>query len=161
MASSYCLFDPNALAPTEQVDPSRVEDLEAKILSDGRWTEPITAHKDARFVMDGHHRLTVAKRLNLKVLPVLFLGYEEVRVTAWRDGETVTPEDIFAMARSGRLYPFKTTRHIFNAPLSSCDIPLERLGYTLRAEVLAAHSPAFQSSADRAPLSRVHGTRVK
>lgn len=75
MASLYCLFDPLALLPTEEVDPSRVEELEAKILSDGRWTEPITAHKDAHFVMDGHHRLTVAKRLNLALLPVVFLGY--------------------------------------------------------------------------------------
>lgn len=138
MASSYCLFDPHSLVPTEEADPSRVEYLEAKILSDGRWTEPITAHKDARFVMDGHHRLTVAKRLNLICLPVVFLGYDEVRVTAWREGETITPESIFAMARSGRLYPFKTTRHIFNPAISACDVPLEELGYTLSSDMLAA-----------------------
>lgn len=129
MASLYCLFDPQALIPTEEVDLSRVDDLEAKIRSDGRWTEPITAHKDGYFVMDGHHRLTVARRLRLAFLPVVFLGYDEVRVTAWRKGETITPEDIFAMARSGRLYPLKTTRHIFDPPVSGCDVPLQRLGY--------------------------------
>lgn len=156
MASVYCLFDPLALLPTEEVNPSRVEELEAKIRSDGRWTEPITAHRDAHFVMDGHHRLTVAKRLNLAFLPVVFLGYEEVQVTAWRDGETITPEDIFAMARSGRLFPFKTTRHIFNAPLSPCDLPLERLGHRLRTDDVL--SPTFRTRACRPRLSSVTGT---
>ncbi len=129
MASLYCLFDPQELVPTEEVDPSKVEELEAKILFDGRWTEPITAHKDACFVMDGHHRLTVARRLRLAFLPVVFLGYDEVRVTAWREGETISPEHIFAMARSGGLFPIKTTRHIFSPPISACDVSLERLGY--------------------------------
>lgn len=136
MVSVYCLFDPMALLPTEEVDPSRVEELQTKILSDGRWTDPITAHKDAHFVMDGHHRLTVAKRLNLTSLPVVFLGYEDVRVSAWRDGETITPQDIFAMAQSGRLFPFKTTRHILNIPLAPCDLSLERLGLAPRADDL-------------------------
>ncbi|MFK4259886.1 ParB N-terminal domain-containing protein [Agrobacterium tumefaciens] len=146
MASSYCLFDPRLLVPTEEVDVSRADDLEAKILSDGRWIEPITAHRDAHFVMDGHHRLTVAKRLNLTFLPVVFLGYEQVQVTSWRPGETVTPEEIFAMARSGHLFPFKTTRHVFNPAISACDVPLEHLGYTLRPDTLTAPSPGLQSS---------------
>jgi len=146
MASSYCLFDPHLLVPTEEVDLSRVHELEAKILSDGHWIEPITAHRDAHFVMDGHHRLTVAKRLNLRFLPVVFLGYEQVQVTSWRPGETVTPEEIFAMARSGQLFPLKTTRHVFNPAIPICDIPLERLGYTLRSDTLIAPSPGFQSS---------------
>ncbi|MCV9947472.1 hypothetical protein [Rhizobium sp. BT-175] len=146
MASSYRLFDPRLLVPTEEVDFSRVDDLEATILSDGRWLEPITAHRDAHFVMDGHHRLTVAKRLNLTFLPVVFLGYEQVEVTSWRPGETVTPEEIFTMARSGRLFPPKTTRHVFKPAISACDVPLEHLGYTMRSDSLSASFPSFQRS---------------
>ncbi|MES4992390.1 ParB N-terminal domain-containing protein [Agrobacterium radiobacter] len=154
MASVYCLFDPLRLSPTEEADLSRVEELEAKILSDGRWTEPIMAHKDAHFVMDGHHRLTVAKRLNLASLPVVFLGYEEVRVTAWRDGESITPEDIVAMAQSGRLYPAKTTRHILQGPLPSCDIPLERLGCSKTAELRNTFSANLQNQVSMSATSR-------
>ncbi|NKJ39811.1 ParB N-terminal domain-containing protein [Rhizobium sp. SG570] len=148
MASPYCLFDPQRLIPTEEVDPSRVEELESKILADGRWTEPITAHKDALFVMDGHHRLTVARRLRLAFLPVVFLGYDEVRVTAWREGETITPEHIFAMARSGSLFPIKTTRHIFSPAISGCDVSLERLGYASPLERFT--SPSERLTARRA-----------
>lgn len=126
---SYWLFDPYALTPTEDVDASRLAVLEAKLLSDGRWTHPIAAHENAHFVMDGHHRLTVAKHLKLRVIPVVFTGYDDVEVTAWRPGETITPEHIFALVRSGRLYPCKTTRHIFKEPLPSCDIPLVGLGF--------------------------------
>jgi hypothetical protein len=151
MASSYCLFNPQRLIPTEEVELSRVEELEAKILFDGRWTEPITAHKDACFVMDGHHRLTVARRLRLAFLPVVFLGYDEVQVTAWRKGETITPEHIFVMARSGGLFPIKTTRHIFSPAISACDVSLERLGYASPQERFAA--PSGRLIAGRVTLS--------
>jgi hypothetical protein len=57
-----CLLSPTCLIPTEEVDPDRVAELEAQILRTGCWTVPITVEKDALFVMDGHHRLTVAHR---------------------------------------------------------------------------------------------------
>lgn len=101
--------------------------MQAKILQAGRWTAPITAEKDALFVMDGHHRLTVAHRLGLAVVPVILLDYGTVRVESWRQGETITPERIFAMARSGRKFPCKTTRHIFEQSLPNCALPLESL----------------------------------
>ena len=126
----YCLVSPSRLIPTEEVDPDRVNVLEAQILEAGSWTAPITAEKDALFVMDGHHRLTVAHRLGLTAVPVLLLDYSSVRVESWRPGETITPANIFAMARSGRRFPCKTTRHIFDSPLPACDVPLAFLrGY--------------------------------
>lgn len=126
----YCLVSPSRLIPTEEVDPDRVNVLEAQILEAGSWTAPITAEKDALFIMDGHHRLTVAHRLGLTAVPVLLLDYSSVRVESWRPAETITPANIFAMARSGRRFPCKTTRHIFDRPLPACDVPLAFLrGY--------------------------------
>ncbi len=123
----YQLLDPRKLIPTEDVDIHRVAGLEQQILERGRWTQPVTAHRDERFVMDGHHRLAVAQRLRFKVLPVILLDYDTVRVEAWRQDETITPDMIFAMARSGAKFPCKTTRHIFEDPLPDCDIPLRDL----------------------------------
>ncbi|AYG70034.1 MULTISPECIES: ParB N-terminal domain-containing protein [unclassified Rhizobium] len=123
----YCLLPPTDLIPTEEVDARHVLELEDQIARAEYWKVPITAHKDALFIMDGHHRLAVAKRLQLKALPVVLLDYESVRVEAWRLGETITPEAIFAMARSGRKFPAKTTRHFFAAPLPECAIPLNDL----------------------------------
>lgn len=69
----YVLLPPTRLILTKEVNFDGVADLQATILRLGRWTVPITAEKNALFVMDGHHRLS---------------------------GETVTLADIFAMARA-------------------------------------------------------------
>lgn len=123
----YCLLPPARLTPTEEVDFERVDALQAQILQAGAWTAPITIEKNALFVMDGHHRLTVAHRLGLATVPVVLLDYDSVRVESWRPGENITPAAIFAMARSGRRFPYKTTRHIFAQGLPRCDVPLELL----------------------------------
>ncbi|TIT03979.1 MAG: hypothetical protein E5W85_31730, partial [Mesorhizobium sp.] len=86
----YCLLSPTRLVPTEEVNPSRVAELQAQILQAGCWTVPITAQKDALFVMDGHHRLTVAHRLGFAAVPVILLDYGTVQVESWRAGETIT-----------------------------------------------------------------------
>ncbi|WP_315806933.1 MULTISPECIES: hypothetical protein [unclassified Bradyrhizobium] len=92
-----CLLSPWRLIPTEEVDPDRVTELQAQILDAARWAAPVTAEKDALFVMDGHHRLAVARRLQLRLMPVILLDYSAVRVESWRPGETITPTCIFAM----------------------------------------------------------------
>lgn len=115
------------LAPTENVDPSHVIELEKQIIDCGRWIMPIVVNRDHLFVMDGHHRLAIAKRLRLAVLPVIFLDYGDVDVVAWRQGEVITPDRILEMARSGHKFPCKTTRHIFRVPIPRCDHALEDL----------------------------------
>ncbi|MDA9406451.1 hypothetical protein [Bradyrhizobium sp. CCBAU 45384] len=122
-----CLLSPTCLIPTEEVDPYGVEALQAQILRAGCWTVPITAEKDALFVMDGHHRLAVAHLLQLPLVPVVLLDYTAVRVESWRPDQTITPASIFAMARSGGKFPCKTTRHIFDQSLPNCNLPLESL----------------------------------
>ncbi|ALN75024.1 ParB N-terminal domain-containing protein [Aureimonas sp. AU20] len=122
-----CLLDVFCLVATEDIDPDRASELERQIVREQRWTQPIAVHKRDFFVMDGHHRLTVAHRLGLDRIPAVLLDYGEVDVMAWRKGEIITPSDIIAMARSGRRFPAKTTRHIFDPPLPLCDIPLSDL----------------------------------
>jgi hypothetical protein len=132
----YCLLSPARLIPTEEVNLDRVDALQAEILQAGSWTAPIAAEKGALFVMDGHHRLTVAQRLRLTTVPVVLLDYDSVRVESWRAGEMVTPAEIFAMARSGRKFPYKTTRHIFAGGLPRCDVPLQLLRQPFSAEMV-------------------------
>lgn len=136
----YCLLSPAQLIPTEEVNLDSVDALQAKILQAGSWTTPITAEKDALFVMDGHHRLMVADRLGLATVPVVLLDYDSVRVESWRPGETITPAQIFDMVRSGRKFPFKTTRHIFAHGLPTCDVPLELLCKPASSGMATAHA---------------------
>ncbi|WFU38879.1 hypothetical protein QA640_31415 [Bradyrhizobium sp. CB82] len=140
-----CLLSPTCLIPTEEVDPHGVAELQAQILRAGRWTVPITAEKDALCVMDGHHRLEVAERLRLPLVPVILLDYAAVRVESWRPGETITPACILAMARSGRKFPCKTTRHIFDQSLPNCNLPLERLRLLAPTERAVARTERARS----------------
>ncbi|MET4689797.1 hypothetical protein ABIA15_003871 [Sinorhizobium fredii] len=123
----HCPLSAAQLIPTEEVNPDRVDALQAQILQTGSWTVPITAEKDALFVIDDYHRLTAAHRLRLTRMPVLLLDNDSVRVESWRPGGNITPAEIFAMARSGRKFPYKTTRHVFAHGLPTCDVPLELL----------------------------------
>lgn len=127
----YELLSPDRLIPTEEIDHSWAIELEERIVAAGKWTAPIAIHIDELFVMDGHHRLTVAKRLKLDLLPVFLLDYGEVEVTAWRDGEEVTAAKIHEMVRNGRRFPPKTTRHIFKRPLPNCAVPLANLRHPI------------------------------
>lgn len=124
---NLCLISPEPLILTEQVDDGRVSEIEAELPSERRWKFPILVHSEGGFVMVGHHRVTVARRLSLAALPAVFLDDDLVDVEAWRDGETITPEMIPATARGGGRFPSKTTRHRPKVELPPCDIPLSRL----------------------------------
>ena len=120
-------LSPHKLIPTEETDARRVDELHGLISTAGCWTVPITVEKDALFVMDGHHRLEVAFRLGLHAVPTVLLDYRSVRVEAWRAGETITPADIYDVARNRQKFPIKTTRHIFLDDLPACDVKLDDL----------------------------------
>ncbi|RWE90049.1 MAG: hypothetical protein EOS43_34055, partial [Mesorhizobium sp.] len=60
---------------------------------------------------------------------------------SWRAGETITPACIFAMARSGRKFPCKTTRHIFDQSLPGCNVPLESLRRVDPVDDMLASAP--------------------
>ncbi|MFK4826133.1 ParB N-terminal domain-containing protein [Paenochrobactrum sp. BZR 588] len=124
---NYILIEPNRLIPTEEINELHALELEKHIKACGRWKIPVSVHKHAMFVMDGHHRLSIAKRLKLARMPVVLLDYDKVDVCAWRDGEIVTPQLIIEKAQNGKKFPYKTTRHIFKEPLPACDIPLHEL----------------------------------
>ncbi|TCU41158.1 ParB N-terminal domain-containing protein [Rhizobium azibense] len=123
----FNLLPPNKLIPTEETDSRRVDEVHGLISTAGCWTVPIMVEKDALFVMDGHHRLEVALRLQLRAVPVILLDYSSVRVEAWRADETIAPADVYDMARSRRKFPIKTTRHIVLDDLPACDVSLDDL----------------------------------
>ena len=126
MAYDITLLNPYEIYQTEETVPEQLPFLKEQILNIGAWTVPITIEKNSLVVMDGHHRLETAKSLDLMYIPVVLLGYDEVRVESRRPNLIVTPEEIIRRGLSGNLYPAKSTRHIF--PLEfECFIPLDDL----------------------------------
>ncbi|WP_421848642.1 ParB N-terminal domain-containing protein [Marinomonas sp.] len=115
------------LRPTESVAPRRVAKLKKKIQQEGVWTRPICVEENDLFIMDGHHRFAVAKRLGLKLVPVLLLNYETTSVLSRKRKYKVSASFVRSRAKKGFLYPLKNTCHIFPEGLSGCVVPLSKL----------------------------------
>ncbi|WP_417696636.1 ParB N-terminal domain-containing protein [Pseudomonas sp.] len=114
---------------SEQVDPANVQWLRESIIRAGHWLEPIIVERSRGIVMDGNHRFNAALQLGLKRVPCIQLDYSDprVRVRHWHSGKAFEVERIFTIIERGELFPYKTTRHVFDPALPVIAIPLERL----------------------------------
>ena len=127
MSDLDCVLLPvGLLRPTEETVPARVRAVVAMILEAEAWTQPICIEGSVNALLDGHHRLAAARVLRLVRVPVHVFDYAEVALLSWRATLAPTRADVLARALSGRLYPDKTTRHVF-PPRPACTVPLGAL----------------------------------
>ncbi|MGN6085024.1 ParB N-terminal domain-containing protein [Trinickia sp.] len=112
------------ILPNEEHDEARLLEVLGSIERAGRWTAPIALERKSFAVMDGHHRLAAARRLSLPRVPCVLLDYGQVDVQTRRPAFQVDAAQIVARSLARRLYPPKTTRHIFPRPLPPCSIEL-------------------------------------
>lgn len=114
-----------SLLPSEEFSEERVQHVSQLITSSGRWTSKIALEEYSLVIMDGHHRFEVAKRLQLRFIPCLLLSYRQVSVVSRRYDYDFVSEDIVNRGLNGRLFPPKTTRHVFSGNIClDCDVPL-------------------------------------
>ena len=97
----------------EDFGRKRVVWLKEKIINDDLWTVPLKIDRDNFLVMDGQHRMEVAKSLGLKFVPCVLYSYNEVKVWSLRDNYTVDQSSIIERALRGNIYPYKTAKHSF------------------------------------------------
>jgi uncharacterized protein (DUF1015 family) len=132
------IFEIEELREHEEIRPDYLEALKNEILLDGILKMPICIDKNTCIILDGHHRLQALKRLGYKKIPCVLVDYQspEIKVIAWREGETMTKEKIIDTALSGKRMPSKTSRHMIllngewkhiSAIQMIIDIPLEEL----------------------------------
>lgn len=69
------LLELSALIPHEQVMPLRLREIQTRIIHDKFILKPIIVDEKTLIVVDGHHRLTVLKRIGARRAPVLFIDY--------------------------------------------------------------------------------------
>ena len=124
------LVETASLKPHEHHDHAHLEALCRRIKAADLWTTPIVVDDASRIILDGHHRFAVAKILDLRTVPAILTDYDDPRISvdSWRDGVTITREDILLAGRTGRLLPKKTSRHRFADVLPDCAFEL----FTLR-----------------------------
>lgn len=121
------LIPVNLISATEEIDFVHQKKIYEIIKTSGFWVYPIVIHDEQLFVMDGHHRLASAKQLGLTLIPVIRLNYQNVEVISWREEYMINEQVIFKMYKEKKLFPYKTTKHIFPKPLPRCSYPLDIL----------------------------------
>lgn len=112
----------------EEFGAERVGTLLHEITQLGIWTVPIIVSKGTNLVLDGQHRLEVAKRLGLSHLPAVVVHYHDVAVWSLRKEIRVDPKRVEKnVLKDGTIYPYKTVKHKFPFDIPSIQIPLEEL----------------------------------
>lgn len=121
------LVDVDFLKHPEGFGENRVEWLKNKIESEGFWNKPICIDGENGIVMDGQHRMEVAKKMGLSKIPAVKFSHLDVEFWSLRENHEVTLELILSKSLSGNPYPYKTVKYSFPLEIPSCNIPLEEL----------------------------------
>lgn len=120
-------FPVSELKHIEGFSQKRVDWLRQKILDEAVWTRPVALDDKHGLVLDGQHRMEVAKSLGFKQVPAVLFRYADVPLRSLRDNHSFTWEDVEARALSGDIYPYKTVKHDFVEPLPDISIAFKEL----------------------------------
>lgn len=98
----------------------------------GGFTKPILVDALTGSLLDGHHRLSVAQELGLKLIPAICIDYlnsEIITLELWPNAniESVNKTDVIEMCLSNELYPPKTTKHVVIYDLPPILVTLKEL----------------------------------
>ncbi|HIL27231.1 MAG TPA: hypothetical protein EYG21_07610 [Nitrospinaceae bacterium] len=120
------LFEVSKLKHIEDYNRDAVIALTDKIRAEGRWIRPLCVNKEG-LVMDGQHRMEVAKNLGLSKVPVIIYNYNQVPIYSLRDDYSFSYRDVVRRVGENNIYPYKTVKHVFNEDDLRCDYILEDL----------------------------------
>ena len=120
------------LKPHEEIKEKARDKLLQMTEKWGGFTKPLIVDKNTGSLLDGHHRFSVAKIMNLTSVPAICVDYlldENIIVETWPNSNlhSISKNDVLEMCLSSSLYPAKTSRHIFSYDVPPIFIPLEDL----------------------------------
>ena len=113
------LISPHELIAHEKVSIGHAIYMLLKMIFSGRFKTPLLIDSETKTILDGHHRCYAAHRLGLKNVPccpVNYLTDPSVQVYDRRSDIPVNKEKVIKMALSEKVFPQKTTRHIYKIP---------------------------------------------
>lgn len=119
----------SSLRPHEFYIEDRVRRLMREILRDGSIRRPVIVDAKTMTILDGHHRVEVARRLGLARVPAILVDYDSdcVTVDSWKKNIAVTKDTVRRAASSGRLLPPRTSRHRLCFEIPEARTPLSAL----------------------------------
>ena len=117
------IVDVEWLKPHEEIKTKARDKLLDMTKRWGGFTKPVLVDSITGSLLDGHHRLSVAKELGLSKIPAICLDYlssEEIILELWPNSgyESITKSMVIEMCKSSDLFRPKTTKHttIFDLP---------------------------------------------
>ena len=122
-----CMVDVANLKHIEEYDSKRVDELSKKIKKENCWTQPVIVDKKHYLVLDGQHRMEVAKKLGFAKIPAILVDYDSVRVWTLRREYPVSQTKVWTKVKNGEVYPYKTVKHKFSFVLPEISIGLDEL----------------------------------
>ena len=110
------LLEIKELLPHEEVKEKKLRKLIDLVNKRGGIYEPVLVDRETKTLLDGHHRYNTALNLGLKAIPAIEVDYledESIQVESWPGKEEmkITKQSVLSMAKSGNLYPPKTSKH--------------------------------------------------
>lgn len=88
----------------------------------GGYTKPLLVDMNTGAILDGHHRYSVAKLLNLTKVPALCVDYlndDSITLDVWQSSEIkqITKQMVIDKSLSDEVFPPKTSKHILSDEL--------------------------------------------
>ncbi|MGI0072058.1 MAG: ParB N-terminal domain-containing protein [Thermoplasmata archaeon] len=129
-AVRFALVPLDALRAHERVVPRKVTRLVAELRRSGVFVDPIWVARGTDVILNGHHRVAALRRLGAERVPAWVVDYDSdvVSLDRWTPGPPIPKAEVVRRARSGALFPPRTTRHTFSVELPARRTTLSELG---------------------------------
>ncbi|WP_232502305.1 ParB N-terminal domain-containing protein [Aeropyrum camini] len=119
----------SSLKPHEEIEGERLHILLEDIKRRRLVVKPILVDAKTLVILDGHHRFNALKILGARYAPAVLVDYDSpcVSVGSWREGVSVSKEEVRRRGVEGRLYPPRTSRHRVCFEIPDVNATLEEL----------------------------------
>ncbi len=121
------VMDINLLKAHEEVDKSHVQEIKEALLKDSMQIEPILVENKHNIILDGHHRVEALKDLGFTKIAAYLVSYDDVKLDSWRPEIKLEKAQVIKNALQGKLFPPRTTKHIFDGKPVKANVDLKHL----------------------------------
>lgn len=126
----FSIKELSELIPSEKISEESANNLYEEIFKSQVWKHPVLIDVNTNVILDGHHRFSVAKKLQLKYIPCILVDFNSsiISVTSWKTREKLCKSMILDRALSGDLFDYKTTKNVLHTDMDfKSSIPLDML----------------------------------
>jgi hypothetical protein len=126
----FAILPLDQLREHEEIDVGDLEHLVVILRTAGVVQEPLLVAEHSYVILNGHHRYRALRAMGATGAPAWLIDYDDARVALgrWSPGPPITKAEVVDRARSGRLFPPKTTRHRLHFDLPARPTELAVLG---------------------------------